>query len=187
MAKDQLRTPPRAADTQGQDVNTDTEVGEVPPIDTRLLHDNVVAFPNRPIPEVVTDRPWRSRAVEPIDPPLAFVVFLLGGLLLAAARALDPVSDRLDGATPLWLLGVDTIVWAGVCLGGVGLVKFKAFGLWASAVAVVAIAVESLLCVMTGHHAFGLWWFGQIACISATGAVVATAFRINSRQPPSQA
>lgn len=159
------------------------EVGVVTPVQSNSWPNNVVAFPDRVVLEPAPRRPWRRRAVEPIDPPLAFVVFLSGGLLLAAARAFDPVRDQLDGATPIWLLAVDTAVWAGVCLGGIGLVKFKTFGLWGSALAAGAAGLESALCVITGHHAFGLWWIGQIACIGAFAGLAAAAIRFNSRQP----
>jgi hypothetical protein len=184
VAKGGLRLAERTTDQMFSGRATDMEVGVVSPIQTRSWPNNVVAFPNRAEREPSTPRPWRRRAAEPIDPPLAFVVFLSGGLLLAAARGFDPVRDQLDGTTPIWLLAVDTMVWAGVCVGGIGLVKFKTFGLWGSALAAGAAGVESALCAITGHHGFGLWWVGQIACLAAFGCVAAAAIRFSARQQP---
>ena len=127
----------------------------------------------------------RARALTPIDPPLAFVLFLSGVLLIGAARALEPVPTDHVGI-PLWLLAIDTFVWAGVCSAGIGLVKFKTFGLWGATLAGVALLVESAVCVLTGHHAFGLWWVGQMACSAAflAGSLMAT--RINARASASR-
>ncbi len=124
----------------------------------------------------------RARALTPIDPPLAFVLFLSGVLLIGAARALEPVAAG-HVRVPLWLLAIDTFVWAGVFSAGVGLVKFKTFGLWGATLAGAALLIESAVCVLTGHHSFGLWWIGQMTCEAAflAGSVIAT--RINGRAP----
>jgi hypothetical protein len=120
-----------------------------------------------------------------IDPPLAFVVFLSGVLLIGAARALEPAPVHEHAAVPLWLLAVDTFVWAGVAIGGVGLVKFRRYGLGGAALAAGALLVESATCVLTGHHRFGLWWVGQIVCTAMFAAAVAVGFRINAAQSKS--
>lgn len=129
----------------------------------------------------VAPRSWRARWLEPIDPPLAFATFLAGVLLVGAARAIEPPPASRHASTPLWLLAIDTVVWAGVCVGGIGLVKFWRVGLAGAALAAGALTVESAACVASGHHRFGVWWLGQIAATAAFGGVAAAAWRINER------
>jgi hypothetical protein len=130
---------------------------------------------------------WRQRWFAPIDPPLAFMTFLSGVVLIGAARAIEPLPAHPNAGVPLWLLAIDTVVWGGVCVGGIGLVKFRRVGLLGAAVAAAALVVESAACVISGHHRFGVWWLGQIACTSAFAGAVAVAARISARSQSSAA
>jgi hypothetical protein len=124
---------------------------------------------------------WRERWLAPLDPPLAFGVFVAGVVLVGLARWLEPPAAHPDAAVPLWLLAIDTAVWGGLCFAGIGLVRFRRVGLLGAAVAAGALAVESAACIATGHHAFGVWWLGQVACVSAFGGIVHAATRVSAR------
>lgn len=158
---------------------TDKEVGVSESLDNvRLLP--VGGMPNTPT--ATTGPTWRQRWLAPIDPPLAFATFLSGVILIGAARALEPLPANPHASVPLWLLAIDTVVWGGVSIGGLGLVKFRRIGLLGAAVAAAALTTESAACVISGHHRFGIWWLGQITCTTAFAGAVAAAFRINARQ-----
>jgi hypothetical protein len=44
----------------------------------------------------------------------------------------------------------------------------------------VLATAASIACPVTGHHGFGAWWFGQMACVLALVAVSAVALRRES-------
>ena len=46
-----------------------------------------------------------------------------------------------------------------------GLVMQRRWGLLASFGAAVLATAASIACPVTGHHAFGAWWFAQMACM----------------------
>ncbi len=123
---------------------------------------------------------WRARWLSPVDPPLAFAIFTAGVVLVGLARFLQPPAVHPDAGVPLWMLAVDTSVWGGLCIGGIGLVRFRRIGLLGAAVAAGGLIVESAACILTGHHTFGVWWLGQIACVSAFAGVVHAGMRISA-------
>ena len=45
---------------------------------------------------------------------------------------------------------------------------------WTSSSAIVAtgLPAASIACPISGHHQFGTWWFGQMACMLALVAIV---------------
>jgi hypothetical protein len=58
-----------------------------------------------------------------------------------------------------------------------GLVMQQRFGLVASLGAAVLATAASIACPVTGHHTFGTWWFGQMACVLALVAISSVALQ----------
>jgi hypothetical protein len=77
------------------------------------------------------------------------------------AVSLEPVTHRPEP-------------WFGVLLGvaffallatmATGLVMQRRWGLVVSVVAAAFFTALSVACPVSGHHPFGAWWFGQMAC-----------------------
>jgi hypothetical protein len=60
-----------------------------------------------------------------------------------------------------------------------GLVMQRRWGLLASLAAAILATAASIACPVTGHHSFGTWWFGQMACMLGLVAISAVALRRN--------
>ena len=67
-----------------------------------------------------------------------------------------------------------------------GLVMQRRWGLLASFGAALLATAASIVCPISGHHAFGTWWFGQMACMLALVAISTFTLRRNSAQVPSE-
>ncbi len=90
---------------------------------------------------------------------------LLGGswlVLGALAMALEPAPADPD-AFP-WYAAVLAYVffWSGAAMIA-GLASRRLLGVAASIPAAVALTASSVACPISGHHAFGPWWLGQMA------------------------
>ena len=90
-----------------------------------------------------------------------------------------PLGIALEPATnapqPWWAAILGFGLLAGIVMTIAGLVQRKTWGLAASLGASAILAVASFTCPTTGHHAFGLWWFGQFGATLALVAGSATA------------
>ena len=64
-----------------------------------------------------------------------------------------------------------------------GLVMQRRWGLVASLGAAGFMTALSVACPISGHHAFGVWWYGQMACVLALGAMSVVALRWSSDLP----
>ena len=137
-----------------------------------------------PVPEAIdvlepsspTTAPSRfdSRAwlLEAVDGRLGVVVAVAWVVLMQVAFALEPAAQE-----PVPVIGVllEVAMYALLATMVTGLVMQRRFGLVASLAAAVLATAASIACPVTGHHAFGAWWFGQMACVLA---LVATSIAV---------
>jgi hypothetical protein len=71
-------------------------------------------------------------------------------------------------------------LWVGVAMIG-GLVARRRLGVAASLGASVILATLSVLCPVSGHHAFGVWWLGQMAAALGLVALSVVAWTVTRR------
>lgn len=113
---------------------------------------------------------------ERISSRLALVVGGAWYLLYLVAYALEPAADHPD-AFPSWLAATFEVTLLGLMgLMAVGLVAQRRWGLVASMGAAVFFLALLVACPVSGHHSFGTWWYGQMACalglVTITGAAL---------------
>ena len=94
------------------------------------------------------------------------------------ATALEPVTHQPEPWYGV-LLGVGFL---GLLAGtATGLVMQRRWGLVVSLAAAGFFTALSVACPVSGHHPFGVWWFGQMACALAMLAWSVTALNWSSR------
>jgi hypothetical protein len=120
------------------------------------------------------DRPLDTRAWlrERIDGRLALGVGIAWIVLMQIAFALEPASNH---EVPVIGLVLELSMYGLLATMIAGLVMQQRFGLVASLGAAVLATAASIACPVTGHHTFGSWWFGQMACVLALVAISAYA------------
>jgi peptidoglycan/LPS O-acetylase OafA/YrhL len=121
--------------------------------------------------------PTRAWLGERIDGRVGVVVGIAWLVLMQIAFALEPASEHEVPLIGL-LLELSMYLLLGTMIAG--LVMQRRFGLVASLGAAVLATAASIACPVTGHHGFGAWWFGQMACVLALVAVSAVALRRES-------
>jgi hypothetical protein len=90
------------------------------------------------------------------------------------AAALEPVTHKPEP----WYGIVLNLAFMGLLAATVtGLVMQRRWGLVVSLAAAGFFTALSVACPVSGHHPFGLWWFGQMAC--ALGMVGASLVALN--------
>jgi hypothetical protein len=121
------------------------------------------------------------------------------------------LQERIDGRVAVgvgigWLVAYQLAMWLepvthqpepwyGVALGvtfmgllaaaAAGLIAQRRWGLVVSAAGAAFFTALSVACPVSGHHPFGAWWFGQMACaLGMLGASVA-ALAWSARVEPS--
>ena len=107
------------------------------------------------------DAETRAWLQERIDGRVAAGVGVAWLVAYEVAAALEPVTHRPEP-------------WYGVVLGVafhgllaamvVGLVMERRWGLVVSLATAGFFTALSVACPVSGHHPFGAWWFGQMAC-----------------------
>jgi hypothetical protein len=120
---------------------------------------------------------------ERIDGRIAAGVGIAWLVAYQMAASLEPVTHQPEP-------------WYGVALGVafLGLIAATAAGLtaqrrWGLVVSVAAagfFTALSVACPVSGHHPFGAWWFGQMACALAMlgGSVAALAWSSRTTSSP---
>ncbi len=95
-------------------------------------------------------------------------------VLTPIAAALEPATDR---AEPLLgtLLGASMDVLFVVML--LGLAMRRRWGLVASVAGGALVTAMVVACPTTGHHQFGTWWYGEMACALALVGISVAALR----------
>jgi hypothetical protein len=129
-----------------------------------------------PSPSVEAKEPVSTRAWlgEPVDQSYVAAVGISFFVLISIAGALEP---QTSAAVPVLLtaLAVVGTVLTLATLGG--LLFQRRWGLVAALGLAVFTTFGSVACPTAGHHAFGLWWVGQMACALAMVAIGAVALR----------
>jgi hypothetical protein len=111
-----------------------------------------------------------------IGKELSLVVAVSWYVLFFVGTALEPKPTNPD-AIPAWLtVGVDVVLLSLLGVMTAGLLAKRRWGLVASMGAAGVFLAASIACPVSGHHAFGAWWYGQMACalglVGITGAAL---------------
>jgi hypothetical protein len=77
------------------------------------------------------------------------------------AASLEPVTHQPE---PWYGIVLNVGLLALIATTAVGLIMQRRWGLVVSVGAGLAFAALSVACPVSGHHPFGAWWFGQMAC-----------------------
>ncbi len=113
---------------------------------------------------------------ERIDGRVALAVGLSWLVLNQIAYALEPASQQ---SVPVIGIVLEVTMYVLLAAMLTGLIMQRRWGLLASFGAAVLATAASIACPVTGHHAFGTWWFGQMACMLGLVAISVVALRRN--------
>jgi peptidoglycan/LPS O-acetylase OafA/YrhL len=125
----------------------------------------------------VDTRVWLQ---ERIDGRLAAGVAIAWFVLLQLAMALEPVTHQPE---PSYGIMLELVMWLLLATMVAGLVMQRRWGLVSSLGAAGFLTALSVACPVSGHHPFGAWWFGQMACVLALTAISVVAIRWSSGLP----
>jgi hypothetical protein len=113
---------------------------------------------------------------ERIDGRVALAVGVSWFVLNEIAFALEPASQQ---SVPVIGIVLEVSMYVLLSAMLAGLIMQRRWGLLASFGAAVLATAASIACPVTGHHAFGAWWFAQMACMLALVAISVVALRRN--------
>jgi hypothetical protein len=105
-------------------------------------------------------------------------------VLTAITVALEPAAEGSDPAFAVVLSVAMDVLFLGMLLG---LALRRRWGLVASLAAAALVTAMAVACPTSGHHQFGLWWFGQMACVSALVVGTVYALRLPAAPEPAAA
>jgi hypothetical protein len=143
-------------------------------MDDTMLEPTVEATPaTSPEPRLET-RAWLG---ERIDGKQAGGVAVAWLVLVQIAFALEPATNQ---AEPVYGVVLELTMYALLATMLTGLVMQRRFGLVASLGAAGFMTALSVACPVSGHHAFGTWWYGQMACVLALVAVSVAALHLSN-------
>ena len=117
---------------------------------------------------------------ERIDGRLAGGAAISWLVLLQIALALEPATKQ---AEPAYGVALELTMWLLLATMVTGLVMQRRWGLFASLVAAGFFTALSVACPVSGHHAFGAWWFGQMACALGLGVISVVALHWSGHLP----
>jgi peptidoglycan/LPS O-acetylase OafA/YrhL len=117
------------------------------------------------------DRAWLQ---DRIDGRIALVVGVAWFVLFQVAMMLEP---RTSHSVPVIGVLLEVVMWTLLATTIAGLVAQRRWGIAASLATAVFATAGSIACPTTGHHPFGAWWFGQMACVLALVAISAVALQ----------
>jgi hypothetical protein len=87
------------------------------------------------------------------------------------AGSLEPVTHQPE---PWFGIALNVGLLGLIAVTATGLIMQRRWGLAVSVAAALAFTALSVACPVSGHHPFGAWWFGQMACaLGMVGASVA--------------
>lgn len=117
----------------------------------------------------------RTWLLERIDGRVAAVVGVAWYVLFGIAQAIEPAPAN-PNAVPGWIENAIAVVFLGTLAVMLpGLIARRRWGLLGSLAASVVFVAATIACPTTGHHEFGFWWLGEMACAAALlGLSVAT-------------
>jgi peptidoglycan/LPS O-acetylase OafA/YrhL len=128
------------------------------------------------------DADTRAWLQERIDGRLAAGVAVAWFVLLQVAMALEPVTHRPE---PSFGIVLELVMWLLLATMVAGLVMQRRWGLVSSLGAAGFLTALSIACPVSGHHPFGAWWFGQMACVLALVGISMVALRWSGGLPRS--
>ena len=111
---------------------------------------------------------------ERTDGRLAAGVGIAWLVLLQVAFALEPSTNQPE---PAYGVVLELTMWLLLATMVTGLVMQRRWGLLASLGAAGFMTALSVACPVSGHHPFGAWWYGQMACVLALVAISVVALR----------
>jgi len=117
---------------------------------------------------------------DPIEGGLALGVGLAWYALYLIAGALEPATSRPE---PFIGMLLQAAMLAGFFVMLVGLALRRRWGLVATLGESLLLVAAAVACPISGHHSFGAWWFGQMACVFAMVAVSVVALRRSGTEP----
>jgi len=130
---------------------------------TSERHDHGVEAPPAPpaAPERLETREW---LVTRIGRNVAIFVGVAWYVLFFVAVSLEPAATHPE-AIPAWIgVTVDVVLLGLLAVMACGLGARRRWGLVASMAAAGVFLMATIACPVSGHHSFGLWWYGQMAC-----------------------
>ena len=142
---------------------------------TERLHSDTEAAPASPAtPERLETREW---LVTRIGRNVAIFVGVAWYVLFFAAVSLEPEATHPE-AIPAWVgVTVDVVLLGLLAVMAAGLGVRRRWGLVASMAAAGVFLMATIACPVSGHHSFGLWWYGQMACSLGLVAISGAALR----------
>jgi hypothetical protein len=162
----------------------DQEVHAMPP--TTSLPESLEVPVEVPVPAADAPAPRselldvRAWVQERVDGRVCAAVGVAWFVLLELAMALEPATSR---AEPLIGVFLELSMWLLLATMVTGLVMQRRFGLVASLGGAVLSTAASIACPISGHHQFGTWWYGQMACMLGLVAVSVFALRRTPTAP----
>ncbi len=126
------------------------------------------------------DADTRAWLQERVDGRLAAGVAVAWLVLFQIALALEPVTHQPE---PSYGIALELIMWLLLATMITGLVMQRRWGLVSSLGAAGFLTALSVACPVSGHHPFGAWWFGQMACALGLVAISVVAIRWSGGLP----
>ena len=118
---------------------------------------------------------------ERIDGRVALGLGVAWFVLFQTAMALEPATNQPE---PWFGILLELVFWVLAAVMVTGFVMQRRFAFAASLAAAGFLTALSIACPVSGHHPFGAWWFGQIACVLAL--VAASVFSLKTPEATGQ-
>ena len=111
----------------------------------------------------------------------------LGGGLAVGWLVLTQIAFALEPSTnqpePAYGIALEVVMLLLLAAMVTGMVMQRRVGLVASLGAAGLFTAVSVACPVSGHHPFGAWWYGQMACALGLVALSVLAIRWSSELP----
>jgi len=130
------------------------------------------------------DRDTRVWLQGRIDGRLAAGIGIAWLVAYQLAGALEPVTHKPEP----WYGVVLNLAFVGLlAVTATGLAMQRRWGLVVSLAAAGFFTALSVACPVSGHHPFGAWWFGQMACALGMAGASLVALSWSTRvEPPAE-
>ena len=131
--------------------------------------------PEAKVPEAPRRLPsTRGWLQDRINVWVAIAVGVSWFVLTPIAAALEPATDRPEPLIGTLLVAAMDVLFVGMLIG---LAMRRRWGLVASVGGGALVTAMVVACPTSGHHQFGTWWFGEMACALALVGISVAALR----------